>query len=143
MFKRLFFLVTAAAMCSAVLFAQDSKLTVPVKPTPANEGKTMYVSYCASCHGLDGRGNGPTAQALKSAPADLALLSKNNNGVYPAAHVVAVLKFGVENDSHGSKLMPVWGPALIGSAAHSAGAMDEQALRIANLTKYVESLQLK
>lgn len=141
MTKRLFSLVGAAAICSAVVFAQDSKLTIPVKPTPANDGKVMYVNYCAPCHGLDGRGHGPTATVLTVAPADLAMLSKNNNGAYPAVHVVAILKFGVENAAHGSKAMPIWGPAL--RSDRPSGVNEEETLRIANLVKYVETLQVK
>jgi mono/diheme cytochrome c family protein len=117
-------------------------MTIPVTSTPADDGKQMYLSYCASCHGPDGRGNGPTAAALKAAPVDLTQLSKNNKGVYPAEHVIATLKFGVQNSAHGSKAMPVWGPAL--KAADSpSGTQERQALRITNLVKYVETLQAK
>jgi mono/diheme cytochrome c family protein len=72
-------------------------------------GKETFVKYCASCHGLDGKGTGPVASALKSAPADLTTLAKNNDGEYPAGFVSAVLKFGRNLSAHGSQDMPVWG----------------------------------
>jgi mono/diheme cytochrome c family protein len=44
---------------------------VPVAMTSPASGKEMYISYCAACHGTDGKGNGPAASALKIPPADL------------------------------------------------------------------------
>lgn len=142
MFKSFFLVATLATMCVASVSAQETKLTVPVKATQADNGQEMYASYCASCHGLDGRGGGPTSPALKVKPADLSQLSKNNKGAYPENRVVAVLKFGMENPAHGSKVMPVWGPALQ-RMDHRGGSQDMQALRISNLVKYVETLQAK
>jgi mono/diheme cytochrome c family protein len=72
-------------------------------------GKRTFVEYCASCHGLDGKGTGPVASALKSQPTDLTTLAKNNEGKYPAGFVSAVLKFGRNLSAHGSQDMPVWG----------------------------------
>ena len=46
-------------------------------------GKTEYQSSCAACHGSDAKGGGPVGKALKTAPADLTVLAKNNNGVFP------------------------------------------------------------
>jgi mono/diheme cytochrome c family protein len=143
MLKRFFVIVSSVAICVALVSAQESKLTIPVQQTPANDGKQMYVSYCASCHGLDGRGHGPVAGTLKVPPADLSLLSKNNQGVYPDKHVTAVIKFGVENPAHGSKEMPVWGPVLQKIDSPTDVTLAKQSLRIANLVSYVESLQAK
>lgn len=33
-------------------------------------GATLYATHCASCHGVEGRGDGPAAKGLKPAPAD-------------------------------------------------------------------------
>ena len=45
--------------------------------------KADYVAYCASCHGVDGTGNGPLADTLKVRPADLTVISKKNGGHFP------------------------------------------------------------
>jgi mono/diheme cytochrome c family protein len=36
----------------------------------------MFKEYCASCHGADAKGHGPAVRALKVAPPDLTMLSK-------------------------------------------------------------------
>jgi len=116
---------------------------VPMKHTSAASGEEMYKSYCAACHGKDGKGDGPAASALKTPPANLSLLAKNNNGQFPADHVVSVLKFGSAAPAHGTKDMPTWGP-LFGSLDGKTGGGDALVqLRIRNLTEYIKSLQAK
>src|SRR4029079_12591429 len=60
---------------------------VPIQPTSPASGKATYTQHCAVCHGTEGKGNGPAADALKTPPADLTMLSKKNGGTYPAIKV--------------------------------------------------------
>jgi len=113
---------------------------VPITRTPPNSGKDMFNSYCAVCHGKDGKGGGPAASAMKTPPIDLTLLAKNNGGKYPAPHVAAVIRGQAMTASHGSQDMPVWGP-LFSSISQGHEAQVQQ--RIANLVDYVETLQAK
>ena len=101
----------------------------------------MYTAYCAVCHGLTGKGDGPAAPALKTPAANLTELSKNNGGKYPALRVEAILDFGVPTAAHGSKDMPIWGP-LFDSLVHNA-TRAETHLRIMNLTDYLKTLQVR
>lgn len=50
----------------------------PLRPTAVNveQGKKLYESNCAACHGPSGRGNGPAAQSLNPPPPDIADSSK-------------------------------------------------------------------
>lgn len=113
---------------------------VPITNTPSNSGKDMYKSYCAVCHGTDGKGGGPAASAMKTPPTDLTGLAKNNGGKYPAAHVAAVIKGQATTPSHGSQDMPIWGP-LFSSISQGHEAQVQQ--RITNLVTYIEGLQAK
>lgn len=113
---------------------------VPIKSTSPVSGKDMYMTYCAVCHGTDGKGGGPAASALKIPPNDLTLLSKNNGGKYPSMKVEASIRGEAAFPAHGSKDMPVWG-ALFWSV--SKGHEGEVQQRVVNLTKYIESLQVK
>ena len=116
---------------------------VAIKNTAANSGAEMYRSYCAPCHGIAGKGDGPAASAMKQPPPDLTLLAKNNNGKFPGERVSHSLRFGTEAAAHGTKDMPIWGP-LLGSLHGGPNPSDALIqLRVANLTKYVESLQAK
>lgn len=80
-------------------------------PAAAQTGKDMgkreYDSNCASCHGTDGKGNGPYVELLKKSPPDLTTLAKRNGGVFPVTAAYAVIEGG--GRGHGSSDMPVWG----------------------------------
>ena len=112
--------------------------TVPMKPTSPASGKGMFTNYCAACHGAEGKGNGPAAEALKIPPADLTLLSKNNGGKFPALKVGSSIRGDSDVAAHGSKEMPVWGDLF---RAISGGHQTEVDQRVANLVSYVKSLQ--
>ena len=141
MLKRPLLPVLAAAILVVLGYAQsNTNGTIAVNKTTATSGMQMYINYCASCHGVDGRGNGPAAAALKMPPTDLTVLSRNNHGEFPETHIVTVLQYGAEFPSHGSAEMPVWGPIF--------GKMDTvnpqvKQLRISNLIRYLKTLQIK
>jgi mono/diheme cytochrome c family protein len=139
--------VVAVSLCvSAQTAAAPPQGTTPtVKHVPASytdptSGKEMFNAYCASCHGKDGKGDGPAAPALKMPATNLTTLAVKNGGTFPAAHIAAMIQGESGTPAHGSKDMPVWGPVFMSIGGHSAAQVQ---LRIRNLTKYLESLQLK
>lgn len=145
--KTMVLMLIALSVCACTLVAQDKKQDketviqhVPIKATSPVSGKEMYTSYCAVCHGTDGKGGGPAAPALKAPPTDLTLLSKNNGGKYPSLKVNASIHGESALPAHGSKDMPVWG-SLFWSM--SGGHESEVQQRVSNLNKYIESMQVK
>ena len=138
----LFLPVFAAALLVATAgWAQEKTVKkVPIVQSNPTSGKQMFADYCAPCHGLSGKGDGPAASALKTPPADLTLLAKTNGGKFPMDHVMNVLRSGTSSASHGNSDMPVWGP-LFRSLHPPATELVDQ--RILNLSKYIESLQTK
>jgi mono/diheme cytochrome c family protein len=114
--------------------------SVPAPYSTPSSGKAMYQDYCASCHGTDGRGEGPAAPALKTAPSNLTTLALKNGGTFPEARVAAVIQGDTMSSSHGGKDMPVWGPVFRTLGQHQTS---EAQLRIHNLVKYLESIQQK
>lgn len=141
MLKRLLVTAFIAVVAVGMSYAEsNSKVIIPVSKTAPTSGKTMYASYCAPCHGVDGRGQGPVAPALKTPPVDLTVLARNNHGKYPDTHIVSVLQSGSEIQSHGTAEMPVWGPIL--GKMNQANNQD-RLLRISNLSRYLETLQVK
>ena len=53
----------------------DEQLRNPFAPTPASlqAGEAAYVQNCQTCHGTEGRGDGPAAPGLTPPPADLVI----------------------------------------------------------------------
>lgn len=146
MFKQAFIVLSTLLVATTVVLAQDKAAAktevkkVPIQQTSAASGKEMYDMYCAPCHGTDGKGAGPAASAMKSAPTDLTQLAKKHDGKYPSAFVAGVLRFGSGPASHGSADMPVWGP-LFRSLDKYHDSVEQQ--RVSNLTSYIETLQAK
>ncbi len=140
MLKRFFLTSLATALAVSIGYAQSNTSTpAKVNKTDPTNGKQMFVNYCASCHGVNGKGNGPAAAALKIPPADLTLLSKSNNGKFPETHVVAVLQFGPAIPPHGSAEMPIWGPIL---GRMEKANPDAKQIRISNLVQYLKTIQV-
>jgi mono/diheme cytochrome c family protein len=113
---------------------------VPAPVTSAGSGKQMFKTYCASCHGESAKGDGPAAAALKTPPADLTALAKNNGGKFPADRIASILRGQATVTAHGNRDMPVWGPVFW---RMSGGHESEVHQRVANLTNYMQSLQAK
>ena len=72
-------------------------------------GKYEYQSSCEACHGQDGKGKGPFSAQLKVPPADLTVLAKKNNGVFPEMSVYEVIDGRQAITGHGTRDMPIWG----------------------------------
>ncbi len=150
MFARILFILTALVLVFTLLVsAQEAQKQEPekkLKKVPATytspaSGAEMYKQYCASCHGLDGKGNGPAAPALKAPIPDLTTMAKrSSDGKFPYNRVYSVINGTVEMPAHGSKEMPVWGRIFW---RMSEGHQAEVQQRVVNLTKYIEKMQVK
>ncbi len=143
--RRNYGMVLIAVIALAMMaWAQESTKKeikhVPIKQTSAASGHEMFKTYCAVCHGIEGKGNGPAAEALKVPPTDLTTLAEKNGGKYPALKVSAVIRGEQALPAHGTKDMPIWGKLFWGM---SGGHESEVQQRVSNLNKYIESLQKK
>jgi mono/diheme cytochrome c family protein len=74
-----------------------------------DRGEREYLSRCAACHGVGGKGNGPLATQLKIAPTDLTRLAELNGGTFPQSAVNEKIDGRQEVEAHGPRDMPVWG----------------------------------
>ena len=128
-------LMAAGAMTATG--AQGPRQTVPPLVPESLVGSVSFDLYCASCHGRGGRGDGPTAAALKTKPADLTLLSRGNRGAFPRERVLDFIEGSSRAAGHGSPEMPVWGPTLRALDASDARVT----VRLQNLVAFVESIQ--
>jgi len=122
----------SAALACAVLVAGIAPRA------SAQSAADDFVRHCALCHGLDGRGHGPLAEAMKIVPADLTRIAARHKGQFPSAKVADVIRNGGGVLGHGSSAMLAWG--LYFSEKHRP---EVGRARIRRLVHYLESLQEK
>ena len=101
-------------------------------------GRALFTTYCASCHGVSGRGNGPAAEALRHRPADLTQFAARNGGVFNGARIHRFIDGRTVITAHGTMEMPVWGDAF---KWREGLPEDGIAVRIDALVQYLESIQ--
>jgi mono/diheme cytochrome c family protein len=77
---------------------------------PPRDGKPLYMKYCASCHGTDGRGKTPLGQLFARRPPDLTRVAARRGGWFPEAMVREIIDGRIA--AHGAREMPVWGEML-------------------------------
>lgn len=141
-FKRFLLFVPAVALVGVAVFATGRQTQAmpqgQSKPLIRSiEGPDLFQAYCAPCHGVDGRGAGPAAPALKTKVPDLTLLTRKNRGQFPVARIRETILGEQVVVAHGSREMPIWGPIF-----HQVeGDMDWGNVRLENLVKYLESIQ--
>jgi mono/diheme cytochrome c family protein len=101
-------------------------------------GKTIYLQYCASCHGAKGDGNGPLAPMLTTPPANLRRLSLRYGNPLPADVIARFIDGRADVKAHGPRDMPVWGDRFY---AQPNGSEHETIERIAKLVAFLQSIQ--
>jgi mono/diheme cytochrome c family protein len=137
-------LAALSLVFAVVVFAQSATKirTVPVSGEMSHvfSGAELYENLCAVCHGMDGRGSGPAAAALKDLPADLTRLSRQEGGKFPMVRVKRTIEGADAIMAHGSREMPIWGPIFQSLSATNPRLVE---LRVSNLAKHIETMQEK
>ena len=139
MSQYLLFAVLTMGGCVAANAQQKVIKEVPARMTHSMEGVDLFREYCAVCHGVTAKGDGPAASALKKHPTDLTQLSRKHAGKFPALAVQTEIKGSNEIIEHGTREMPMWGSIF----SQSGQQRDLGDMRVASLLKYIEGLQLK
>ena len=106
-----------------------------------DQGRQIYIQYCASCHGKDGRGNGPVSPYLKINPPDLTLLKKKNQGIYPMPKVMSAIDGSRTVRAHGDGEMPVWGEIFRKEAESTKYTELTTLLKIKIIAEYIATIQ--
>jgi mono/diheme cytochrome c family protein len=113
-------------------------------PGDAEAGADAYAVFCATCHGAEGEGDGPTAEILTVAPPDLTRLAARNDGAFPVARVVSRIDGRDPLLAHGAP-MPLFGPYFEGEGAAlrtPAGQPILTSRPIADLVAWLRSIQV-
>jgi mono/diheme cytochrome c family protein len=72
-------------------------------------GRDTYLRHCASCHGSEGKGDGPLAPELTKPPSDLTQIAQRAGGSWDESYVMSVIDGRRAVAAHGTRDMPVWG----------------------------------
>lgn len=106
------------------------------------DGRTAYMENCASCHGADGKGDGPAARDLAVAPPDLTTIAARNGGVFPVNQVMSTID-GLDRGAHFSTAMPEFGAGDLGETVivEEQGLGTPVPMKLLVLSEYLESIQ--
>jgi len=121
-------------------------LVLAAGPAAAQSGKQDYDTYCAECHGSNGKGNGPTTQTIpmNPPPPDITVLAKRNGGKFPFDEVVDLIDGRKQVPSHERIQMPFLGTTLQQPGKEFTPESDAAVKRrIDAMARYVQSLQQK
>jgi mono/diheme cytochrome c family protein len=99
------------------------------------KGQKLFRQYCAVCHGVEAKGNGPAAAELKKQPADLTVIQKRGEK-FPTYRIMTWIDGEKAVPAHGTREMPIWGTVFRRTKGETA-----QHGEIYALMKYVESVQ--
>jgi mono/diheme cytochrome c family protein len=126
------------ATTGSAVYAQTKQVKVePAKSTNAWKGDDLYREFCAVCHGIDGKGNGPAADALKARPSDLTQISRHNGNKFPTLHMQRVIAGDDAVSAHGNHDMPIWGDSFKSISANGTFAE----MRVNALVDYLQKIQ--
>jgi cytochrome c oxidase cbb3-type subunit 3 len=85
-------------------------MTLLLTPLPAaEETASLFLELCSVCHGIGGKGDGPSAQGLEPKPADFTnckAMAKDSDDV-----LFKIIKGGGQSAGR-STVMPAWGDSL-------------------------------
>lgn len=132
-------LVTGAGIAAAV--PARPQAPAPGSPIATVSGSYTFRTYCASCHGIDAKGDGPLADSLRFRPPDLTLIAKRSGGEFPFEDVVRIVDGRRPLKGHGGPDMPIWGDAF----RNAADGYDEASAqaKIRSVVEHLKTIQAR
>jgi mono/diheme cytochrome c family protein len=123
---------TTAALAALLAMAGCDR-----EPTYPANADAAYARYCASCHGVTGRGDGPVADALAPRPTDLTASTLD------VAELMKVIDGRRTVRAHGTGAMPVWGEVFEAEGAGDDRQHRDALRRVQGLAEYVQALHAR
>ena len=130
--RKLIVVLAGAALLAAPAVAQDTGTLKAI-----GQGRAVYLTHCAGCHGADAKG---TTEGTNGGIPALTLIAVRDGGFKPlhvATHVVG-RRDGMKNE----KTMPCWGGAFKDRWPRGEGAASLQVYRLAKYLAFVQEQPL-
>jgi mono/diheme cytochrome c family protein len=99
------------------------------------DAAVVYGLYCASCHGVGGRGDGPAAASLDPRPTDLTRLTYNVEELMWRIDGTQTIR------AHGDSRMPVWGESFAKGLSGEDSPSRRARLHVKAAAMYARSVQ--
>ena len=136
-------LVVYGVLLAGSFAAAQSPRKQKVKETPplidSIQGRALFKAYCASCHGVDAKGDGPMASSLKVKPSDLTRIALATAERFPSCALSESSPVRSTTEGTWTSEMPVWGPIF----SRVDVDQDLGRVRIDNLARYLREIQVK
>lgn len=104
-------------------------------------GEETFDRFCASCHGVDGQGEGPVAAGLPITVPDLTTLQARQGDNFPEETLRKIIDGRSIVVYHGTRYMPVWGYEFWVEEGADEEAEQRVETIISNLIDYIASIQ--
>lgn len=140
------FVLLSAVLLSAVLAWAAGGIPPTQDPRAQDKrpdyssGAYLYRTFCASCHGETGRGDGPVADLSVPRAPDITALQRSAGGTFPRARVLGVLDGSIRLEGHDGGAMPNWSQVLRRTEGDDDRVVRK---RLEALVSHVESLQVR
>ena len=116
-------------------------VTAPAFAEQEQPGRQLYLRYCGTCHGPQGKGDGVASSFLRPSPPDLTQLAIRHAGQFPADDVRRTVDGRESPGPHGSRQMPVWGVALYYTDTKNPRQEQEVQQIVDRVVEYLRSIQ--
>jgi mono/diheme cytochrome c family protein len=126
---------SAAAARIVMLLVATALAVASVSAAAEESGEVLYRRFCASCHGLEGRGDGPAGAALCKPPADLTRLDSSPTELMRQIDGRRLIR------AHGTSQMPVWGEVFEQSLFNEPYRRRTALQQVQALADYVSKLR--
>jgi mono/diheme cytochrome c family protein len=134
-------LITLAALLGSGLCAAQAPAFEAVDLLDYS-GAEIFGRFCASCHGDEGRGDGPVAPSLRTVVPDLTRINVRY-GDFPRGQIADTIDGrSVVISAHGTRSMPVWGYEFWVEEGADIEAEAEVRTVIARLIDFIRSIQV-
>lgn len=135
----------ATLLAGALSCQQTVERASSTVPDESGLGQVLYLTYCQSCHGQEGRGGGPSGPFLRTPPPDLTQLWTRYGTPLDRDRLVEYIDGRSLTAVHGLREMPVWGEEFFKDAPPLAPDTVERSKDhlVEVLIRYLETLQTK